>query len=105
VFDDSGTAVPDGLPGPDGSESVWQRLARVLGSAGFVPLPASTRAGVVSATSWAAGTVVPRRAGWPSVGPMLEWPRREGVPPEFVDRVGRILREILRGTYGGDGTP
>ena len=105
MFGESGMAVPDGLPGPDGSESVWQRLARVLGSARFVPLPASTPPGVASATPWpATGTVMPRRAGRPSAGPLLEWPRREGVPPEFVDRVGRVLREILRGAYGGDGT-
>jgi hypothetical protein len=99
VFGESGTAVPDGLPGPDGSESVWQRLARELGSAGFVPLPpASTRAGVVPAPP---GTATPRRAGRPSVGPMLGWPRQEGVPPEFVDRLARILR----GAYGWDITP
>jgi hypothetical protein len=73
---------------PDGSDSVWQRLAKVRGSIRFMALPRLVAG--APPTWW----TVPTDAGLPSVLRWLLQGGKAGLPddPEEADRVARTAR-------------
>ena len=89
MFGEGSAMDPDGFPLPGGPEPVWQRLARVRGSAGYVTLAGTAGGGAAGG----AVAATPRwEEGQPSVERLVAWSRRAGFPAEFVDRMARTSR-------------